>query len=159
MQHRQYNQGSLLVEVLVGAAIIGVVLVAMIFVTTTVLQSLTFVEERNKALLLSEEGIEFLFYLRSESWSNVSSLTTGTEYYFDVTPTIINSTSTPELIDSMFARSFTIEPLYRDADDDIVSSTTAGAVVDPGAFHAFVTVTSSSSVVRLETILSNIHNE
>jgi len=159
MQHRNKQEGSLLIEVLVGAAVIGVILVAMIYVTTTVIQSLSFVEERNKALLLSEEGIEFLFYMRSEQWSNISSLTTGTTYYFDVMSADIRSTTTPELIDDTFARSFSVEPLYRDSNDDIVASTTAGAVIDPGAFHAYVTVTGSSSVVSLETILANIHNE
>lgn len=155
-----HNQrGALIVEVVIGISIVLMVLAGVVQTLSIVVQSASDIQERNRTLLLAEEGIEFLFYLRSVDWTNISGLTTNTSYSFSVSTTSVATVSSPEVIDGVYTRTFTIWPVYRDSDDDIVASTTGGAVLDPGAFYAEVFVTSPSATSSLWTIISNIHNE
>ena len=51
-----------------------------------------------------------------------------------------------------------LRDLYRDSDDDIVASTTPGAIIDADSRIVEVSVTGPDGDVTLSTILSNVHN-
>lgn len=150
------QKGISLVEVVIGVAIAGLVIV---FVSHTITLFLATSEEtlnRTKALYLAEEGQEILRYIRDMDWDEIDALTVpaGTTYYLEVTDTTLSTTTTAEVIDSTYTREFVLSSVERDGNDDITTSGTP----DDGSLFVTFTVDWGISSTSLTTLLTNIHN-
>jgi hypothetical protein len=112
------------------------------------------VADETQALYLAEEGQELVRFIRDNDWTNISSLSIGVDYYLDIQTSDITTTATPEVI-GRFTRSFSLEDVERDSDDDIVSS----GSVDSGSRYVTVSVEWGTPVrtVSLTSILTNIN--
>lgn len=115
----QQDDGSALIEVVVGAAIIAAVLIGTVAVFHYFLQSGLATTTKLQAAFLAEEGIEAARSIRDRSWSEFDALSGGT--YHLAFGSNWQATSTEQLIDGTFTRTVTIEDAYRrTSDDDIV---------------------------------------
>lgn len=121
---------------------------------------MTYVDARSellnntKAVYLAEEGFEILRTLRTDDWNTINALTVGDTYFFDIDSSSLAISSTPEVIDGIYYRSFKLTPVYRDGDDDITSS---GGSIDPETLGVTVSVSSPTGTTSLTAILTNIY--
>ena len=98
--------------------------------------------DTSRASLLGEEGIEIVRMLRDDSWtSNIAALTLNTAYWSEFSASKWKSTTTPQLIDGKFNRTFKLSSVYRDSNDNIASSGT----LDPKTRRVDVVVVWKSS--------------
>lgn len=163
MNYQQHERGVSAVEIVIGASILALLTVAAALTLALFVRSATDAKEKTIALYLAESGMEYIRQIRSEDWSIISGLTPGDTYYFAVSTTTLAVSATPEVFDNYYSRSFYLTDLYRDANDDITSSTTPGATIDTGAYYVTVVVdyalSTGTSTVELSAILTNLHNE
>lgn len=152
-EKRIYEIGISAVEVLVGVSILALILVFVTYGLVRLVDTGRLVAERTEALYLAEEGMELIRFVRDGDWDAFDNLTSGTTYYLDIDPTTIAFTSTPESIDE-FTRSFEVEPVERNTNDDIVASGTN----DSGSSYVTVTVSWDGGIesVSLTSMLGNI---
>ncbi len=130
-------------EVLIASAIIMTSVVAIMGVYS----GLTSMAIRNTAKvqagMLLDEGAEALRFMRDVSWaSNINPLVNGTTYtlYWDYSVANYGwkATTTRDLIDDQFDRTFVLSAVNRDATSyDIVNT---GGTLDTGTRKATVTV-------------------
>jgi len=117
------KQGSVLLEVVVGAAIISASLLSLISVFN---MSLRFAEQsikKTQASFLLEEGMEVVRVLRDSGWQgNIETLDMETSYHLDFLENKWVATSTAGYIDEVFNRVFILDDVYRDGNYDIVDS-------------------------------------
>lgn len=147
------SSGFGIIEILVVAVIISLVLVGL---HSAAVQSLRLIHQstqRTQATFLLEETVEVLRSLRDVGWStSLATLSTGTDYFLSFSGGAWTVTTTKTLIDNVFERKFTVEDIYRDANDDIATTGT----LDPDTKKITVTVlwgsiTGESVVVAYET--------
>ena len=119
------HKGFGIVEIVISAAIVVTIFSAFFLFYQRALimnQQTTALVQSNMLLV---EGVEVLKLMRDESWTtNIASLSTSTVRYLIFTGSDweVAATSTP--IDSIYTRSFIVEDVYRDANDDIATSGT-----------------------------------
>lgn len=119
------NLGFSLIEVIIASAIVSSLVLAISFVSTKgITLSNRALKEVQTTNLLSE-GAEALRLIRDNSWTNISSLQVGTNYYlyFDTNTNLWSLTQTPNTID-YFTRTITVSNVYRDVNNDIASTGT-----------------------------------
>lgn len=136
-QHKKisHKQGSVLVEVLVAAAII---LITFLILTATLQKSVQLAQAslaRQQANLLIEEGAEAVKLIRDTSWASITAVPTNTTRYLAFSGGTWAITSTPATIDG-FTRTISIDDVMRSATDDIAGSGT----LDTGTKKVTVTV-------------------
>ena len=159
MRKTVHNQGLSIVEVLLGLSLFAIIFLFIYQTLTLFFLEHARVIEHTQAVYLAEAGQESLRYLRDEDWNTLADLTPGTTYYLSVSTTTIATSSSPELINNKYSRSFTLWPAYRNSDDDLVASTTPGATADAGSVVSIVRVTwGADKVVQLESLLTNLQN-
>ncbi|HPS21417.1 MAG TPA: hypothetical protein PLO44_01255 [Candidatus Paceibacterota bacterium] len=106
--------GFMLIEVLVAISIITAsTLAAMAVAQKSIVLSYRSVNTAQASFLL-EEGAEAIRILRDDSWANISSLNTGTDYYLEFTGATWVLTTSSAQIDE-FTRKINIADVYRDA--------------------------------------------
>jgi len=141
-EHREVNKycnkktmpklvsGFMMVEVLVAVSIMTVsILVAMMVAQKSIYVSRQAFHTTQAGFLL-EEGAEAVRILRDNAWSNISSLTLNTNYYFNFASNTWNLSSTANTVDTIFTRTVTFASVNRDnTTKDIVSS---GGTLDSG---------------------------
>ncbi|MCI5108291.1 MAG: prepilin-type N-terminal cleavage/methylation domain-containing protein [Candidatus Pacebacteria bacterium] len=141
------NRGISLIELLIGASILTIVMVALVVVFQSFLVNSFTSVEKVQGALLAEEGIEAVKSIRDNDWGNLSDgthyLTFSSDWSF---------TETPETI-GIFSRTVLIEGAYRDVADDLASSGTS----DPDTKKITVTVNWSAGTETIETYITNIH--
>ena len=153
---RKTESGIALVEVIVGIAITGLVLVFVSHTITLFVTGAAETRTRTKALYLAEEGVEVMRYMRDSDWNIIDTeLSNDTSYYLTVATTSLATTTTPEIIDGTYTRSFSLSEVRRDADDDIVSS---GGTVDSHSRFITFSVGWGTATVTLPSLLTNIHD-
>ncbi len=131
MSFYKKNKGSLLIEVLIAAAIISTSVLASLGVFGTMARLQYRNTARIQASFLADEGIEAVKTLRNASWNTyVKNLTIGSKYYLYWNNHSWNVNASSTLIDGQFLRYFKLSNVYRDASFNIVESTTAGATID-----------------------------
>jgi hypothetical protein len=157
MYSTQHNRGVTAIEVAIGVSIAALVIVFAMQTIGLFVNANRVASEKTKAIYLTEEGHELLRWLRDGSWSTISTLSTNNTYYFVTSTTSIGITTTLQN-NGGYVRSFRIENVYRDASDDIVASTTGGAVADTSAKYVTMTTTygTPTTSVSLRTILTEI---
>lgn len=120
------QRGSGMIEILIAAALMGVILIAVI----NVYSSLTALSLQNtdkiQSTFLLEEGVEAIRTMRDASWSNISNMTVGQTYYLRFQSGAWLATTTPQIVDD-FWRTATVSNVSRDGSFNIVSS---GGTVD-----------------------------
>jgi len=119
------QHGALLVEVLIGSAIIASVLVLL--AGSLVRFNLLAVDNlrRTQAAFLASEGLEAVRSLRDTSWTEaVATLNPGTEYYLVWASDHWALDITPTLIDNRFDRTVSVAAVSRDANYDIAATGT-----------------------------------
>lgn len=150
-------RGMGILEVVVAVSIVTVVLV---FFSNTFVQFINAgkqVSEKTQALYLAEEGLELLRFVRDNNWADISTLTVGTSYSLLLNSSV-GITTTPE-VTGIFRRTFVVSNVYRNAStDDIVASTTVGAVADTQAKYITMNVAwgTPTSTISLTTILTHL---
>jgi Tfp pilus assembly protein PilV len=132
MNFYKKNKGSLLIEVMIAAAIISSSVLASVGVFGTIARLQYRNTARIQASFLADEGIEAVKTLRNASWNtNIKNLTIGSKYYLYWNNHSWNINASTTLIDGQFSRYFTLNNVYRDSNFNIVASTTSGAAIDP----------------------------
>lgn len=162
MKHHNSQKGFGLIEVMVGAGIITVAILAL-FASYNIYLSYAFTNQNNvRAASLLEEGVEAVKLLRDSSWtSKIATLSSGTTYYlyWDNTNSIWTATTTVQpYIDSIFNRTFTVASVNRDGNNDIAASGTA----DSGTKLITVNVTyksgHSTTTSTVSTYITNLQS-
>lgn len=135
-RHRM-SGGIGLIEAVAGISIISVFLFSLML-ASQLSQKIVGESVKNiQAYFLLEEGADAVKILRDASWSSgIGNLSAGTDYYFSYNGTTWISTSANVYIDGFFERKFSLNNVYRDANDDIALSGT----LDNGTKKATVSV-------------------
>ncbi len=152
------TKGVSAVELLVGVSIAALILISASYSITLFMDASHEVSEKTQALYLAEDGLELTRFVRDNDWANISALTMGTTYYFDVTDSSVGLGLTPEVIGG-YSREVVFENVYRDTTTlDIVASTTVGSSADPSTKYVTVTVVWGvpSRTVSLTSILADV---
>lgn len=127
-----------MLEALVGIFIISISVISATYAAQKSLVVSVQSLKNLQAAFLLEEGGSVVKILRSEGWSNISSLSTGTNYYPLFTNGNWSLSATPSQIDGIFTRTVQVSNVNRDSGTgDIVTS---GGVVDVGTKLVLVTV-------------------
>ncbi len=120
----KYRKGFSVVEVIISISIISIIMISISSVYTNLVQLSYKNTDKLQAAFILDEGVEILKILKKQSWSNVSSSTINTNYYFIWLDNQWQSTTTPVVIDNKFSRTFNIQNVYRDNDTlNIISDT------------------------------------
>ncbi len=151
-----------MIEIVIASAIVSVAIFSLSFVFLISSRVESQSSDKIRANFLAEEGVEALRFLRDKSWSgNLSSLATGTNYYLTFSTSTSQwsvGASNPGVIDTIYSRVVTVESVYRDASDDIVSS---GGTLDPNSKKVNVAVSwtdhGANLNITLSTYLSDIY--
>jgi type II secretory pathway pseudopilin PulG len=157
MTRRSAQSGVTLVEVVIGIGIISVSLVAIGLSINTYVAARSALLNNLKATYLAEEGYEIIRAVRDTNWNTIDALTANGTYYLDVSGATPAITTSPEIIDTNFRRSFVLRAIYRNGSDDIVSSTTVGAVIDDGSRQFDIFVSGPNGTTTFQAVLSNIY--
>ena len=131
------TRGMSIAEVVVASGIAALMLVAIAQAFTAYENAQSRQSPAIKAQLLSEEGVEVLHLLRNTGWNVLSTIPAGTKRYIYFSGSVWSVTTTPEIIDGMFYRSFMTASTSRNSSFNIVSS---GGTVDPQTLLATVSV-------------------
>lgn len=119
------NKGFGLIEIVVGVSIISICLFGLAAISELSLKAMNEALKSTKASFLLEEGMEAVKILRDAGWSpNLASITTGEKKYLNFNGVGWQSTSSNLYVDGVFERSFILENVYRDLNDDITLSGT-----------------------------------
>lgn len=118
-------RGFGLVEVLVAVSIIAITSVSIFNVYTAYLRAELNNVKSVKAAFLMEEGLEVVRLLRDTSWSSyIAPVTASTTQYLNWTGSAWQFTTTPQMIDTRYARTVVFTAVYRDANNRIAASGT-----------------------------------
>ncbi|MFC1701091.1 prepilin-type N-terminal cleavage/methylation domain-containing protein [Patescibacteria group bacterium] len=75
---------------------------------------------KTQAIGLASEAIEIIRGIRNGNWNDISSLTTGIDYYLNISAgNWILTTTNPGLINGIYTRRIRFEQVNRDANDNI----------------------------------------
>jgi len=160
MSNKSDQAGFTVVEIMIGLTLFATIFLFIFETLTLYFENQNRILDHTKALYLAEAGQEYVRYVRDDDWATFSALTTGTSHYLDIATGTVSVSGSPEVIDGVFTRRFTIWPAYRNNSDDLVASTTSGASVDGGSFIVSTVVTwGAGEQVRLQSCLGNIQNE
>ena len=162
MCNQRHQAGFTVVEIMIGLTLFATIFLFIFETLTLYFANQNRILEHTRALYLAEAGQEYVRYMRDDDWATFQALTTGTSHYLDigVGTTTVSATGTPEVIDGIFTRRFTLWPAYRNASDDFVASTTAGASADGESFIVNTVVTwGDGEQVMLQAFLGNIQNQ
>ena len=121
MRRVHTKQGISLFEVIVAVSVISVILISVVTALQAFLRAGLNEPERVQAVMLAEEGLEAVRFLRDQDWdTNISALTEGVVYYLVFSGTSWEATTPPQIINNVFTRTVSVEDVYRrDSDDDI----------------------------------------
>lgn len=147
------KKGFGLIEVVIAAGILSLVSAALFGGVIAFMKASTASSHGVKASYLLEEGAETLKVFRDISWDNrIAALTNGSTYYLYWSAGAWWATTTVSKVDNTYYRSFSLGPVYRDANDDIASSGT----LDVDTRKATVTVAwfdTSKNATSTKTLL------
>lgn len=131
------SSGFGLIEIVVGSAVLSLSLLGISFYYQQALSVSQRTAHTVQGAFLMEEGIEIAKFFRDSAWENIANLTAGTPYYFSWTGSTWATSTTNTFVDGLFERTLVVENIYRDSNDDIVSS---GGTLDPGTKKITVSV-------------------
>lgn len=143
MKNNFKKRGFTIVEVIIASAIITVSMLSVMSAAAKGIEFSNLALKQTEADFLLEEGAEAVKVVRDTNWSNISSLTTDTNYYlsYDNNSNIWSLGTTPNTVDSIFSRVIVFSNVYRDGNDDIADSGTE----DTGAKKVTISVSWASN--------------
>lgn len=152
------SRGFGILEMVIASAILSVSLLGISSFYQNSLRVSRATTSFVQAGYLLEEGVEAVKLLRDKSWSgNIANLTSGTSYHLVYSGGSWATTTTVTLVDGVFDRSFVLENVNRDGNDDIVSS---GGTLDAGTKKLTVSVAwgspTGTTTKTLSTYIANI---
>ncbi len=118
------KRGIALIEIVIGAAIISIGILAINSTFNTYIQYALSNQKNAEAAYLLEEGLEAMTLIRDNAWSNVSNLSTTTTYYLTFSGSAWSTTATAQYVDGVFLRSINVYDVFRDGNSDIAISGT-----------------------------------
>lgn len=153
------SRGFGMVEMVIGAAVLSVSLLAISTFFQTALRASGLTQSAIQGDYLLEEGVEVLKIFRDHSYSNnFFKMSTTTDYFLSWNGTNWATTTTNTFIDGKFERKFTLSDVKRDANSDISVSGT----YDPDIKHVTVSVAWNSPTGTtshsIQTYVTNIFN-
>jgi Tfp pilus assembly protein PilV len=154
--YKKTKHGFALIEVLISVTIIsGCVIVIFGLANQSLIYSETALKDY-QASLATEEAIETVKAVRSDSWTtNIASLTNNTNYGISFNGTIWKIVTTPQTTDQGFTRTIVFDEVYRDANDRISQS----GKLDTGTKKVNVTTTwTDRGISKSQTIEFYIAN-
>ena len=150
------QKGAGLLEIIIAVSVITVSFFAVVQVSVLALKGVQARNDRAKALVYVQEGMEAVRNIRDGGWAaNIATLNFGQTYYVTVSGGKWTLTQTnPGLIESTFARTLVVDNVSRDVSDNIAGSGTN----DPETKKVTVTVSWSSpqKSVQLVSYFANI---
>ena len=131
------SRGIGLIEAVAGVSIISIFIFSLMLATQLSQRIVGESVRSAQASFLLEEGAEAVKIFRDTSWSSdVGGLAVGTNYFFSYNGATWVSATNNIYIDGIFERKFSLNNVYRDANDDIAVSGT----LDSGTKKATVNV-------------------
>mgnify|MGYP003352144337 CR=1 FL=1 len=116
----KYTRGFGLIEIIIGAAIVSLGVLAIVNSFNTYTQYALNNQYNIQTAYLLEEGIEVMRFFRSGGWSTqIAPLSTTTTYYLVFTNGTWATTTVPQYIDGKLLRSITVSDVKRNASDKI----------------------------------------
>ncbi|MFA6095024.1 MAG: hypothetical protein WC757_04035 [Candidatus Paceibacterota bacterium] len=105
-----HSRGALLVEVVIGAAVILVLILSTSAAFSAFLKTALLDTHKIQATTLAEEGLEAMRFIRDSGWSNLTTFPEGSPVYLDFTGTAwVSTTSISKMyIDSVFIRTILV---------------------------------------------------
>jgi type II secretory pathway pseudopilin PulG len=125
-------RGIALIEIIVGVAVVAASFLMLGNIAQLTVRLVDVGTERLQATFLLSEGIEAVRTMRDRGWTeNIMPLSATTIYYlqFDAVKNEWATTTSAQILDGVFTRSFVLGEVERNAEDDIVSS---GGTADSG---------------------------
>ncbi len=155
-----FTRGVSLVEVIVGTSLIMLSLTGLIGAYSFYLKAGLQNTDHLKSVFLLQEGVETVTLMRDDSWSNLSSLTSGTWYYLSWNGSKWVSTTTESVIDGTFKRAVKLEDVYRkNSGQDIVNvSAPDPKTLDGNTKKVTVRVTASSTPLLDKQVVTYLTN-
>ena len=155
------QKGFGLIEIVLG---IGMLTVSMVSITSYYKKVLDVSNDTTRHIqsgFLLEEGLESVKMLRDQSWTTkIAALSTTTSYYLYWSGTQWTATTSSQLVENTFVRSFQLTDVKRDASDNIANVGT----YDPGTKKLTVYVawshkgTKNVATDTAETYVTNLFN-
>ena len=144
-------------EAIIAIAVMSIVVSGVISVFPFLLKSGLTTLDRIQATLLLEEGIESIKLMRDSSWhNNIEPLTAGYSYYFEFATSTWRATTTSIVVDDLFYRTFVLESVSRDSNEDIVSN---GGTLDPDTKKVTVSISwTKQGITTTRSISSYVMN-
>jgi hypothetical protein len=153
----KYSKGLSLVESIVASAVVSIFVGAMVFSYSTLLRITNSNLESIKATFLIEEGVEAMKFFRDADWQNISSLTTGSNYYLNFNGSSWDIVTQESLIDDLFLRVLVLDDVFRDSNGELVQS---GGTLDTGSKRLSVSVSwlsgSATTTKSVSTYITDI---
>lgn len=162
MVHRERAErlpaaGISLVEVLVGVSVAALVAVFLVAGIQQYVQLRSVMLSEVQRVYVAEEGYELVRFLRDESWTNITALSSDTWYGLELLPNDIQTTTTPEVVGGEYERTFTVAPLYRHTDGSVADPANPGsATADSNGRMVTVRVAGPQGTTTVESIITNI---
>jgi Tfp pilus assembly protein PilV len=158
--HRR-TLGFTLIEIILATSIITTFLVSISMYYKKILDVSHDTTRHIQSGFLLEEGVEVVKLLRDTSWSTrIATLSTTTTYYLYWNNGTWTSTTTKQVVENVFTRSFTVADVTRDVSDNIASSGT----YDPSSKKVMFAVTwprkgsRATTTESAETYIMNLFN-
>ena len=157
------KQGFGLLEIVIAVSIVSITLFSLsyVFLLGNRLEAQSI--NKIRANFLAEEGLEAMRFLRDKGWdASLAPLASGTNYYLSFVALLsqwsVDSASSG-FIDGVFERVVTVEPVFRNSSDDIVTS---GGALDPNTKKVNVAVSwgdrGATTTATLSAYLSDVFN-
>ena len=162
MGRKSFKKGSGLVEILVAVFIFTIILGSLITASNAYLSGAGANLISTKGAYLAEEGIEAVKTIRDSGWTNINALSNDTNYYlyFDTsssTDNIWEATTTANVTDSNFIRTFVLNSVSRDTNGRITQN---GGTLDSKTKQLTVSVSwisnNSTTTKSLSTYITKI---
>src|SRR3989344_2937322 len=118
------SRGSGLLEIVIGAAIIGTAIVALLASFTAYFRYALLYEKNLQVAYLIEEGFEVMSFLRDADWEVNIAAHSPDIFFLEWTGTEWAITDTANYIDNLFLRSVFISNVYRNVSGKISESGT-----------------------------------
>lgn len=148
-----------LLELIIAIGVVGVSLFALLGAGQIAQRAVADSSRRLQAVYLFEEGMEALRVMRDGAWSNIASLEINQPYILAFVSGLWEATTTPQSIEGIFNRTFTLREVFRDADDNIAASGT----FDPGMRKVEMSVSwnlrGAASAINGTSFLANLFLE
>ncbi len=112
--NKNKQKGFLAIEILLGASIITVSVLASMFVTQKSIYISRQSFHATQAAFLLEEGAEAVRIIRDNAWNNISSLTNGTNYYLSFSGGTWILSQTPSVV-GIFTRTVVATSVNRNS--------------------------------------------